>query len=466
MRVFTALRRESPKILPLFLPIMISQYAGVANGVIDAATAGRLGTQALAGIAVGAAVWVPFLVFYLGIIYGQLIAVSQLHGADDRENIRFVTQQGMYLGILLGVAAGGLLHLLSFRLGWFGVEPGMASVAGEYVRAVIWALPVAGALFAVRFYCEGQKQVLPVTVIAVLSVGIKALGNYVFMFGHLGFPGLGVAGCGLATLIEYMFFFILLVVYVSRARIFSGERLFSRLHRPDIAAMLRIARSGVPIGLCLTSEFLVFSVMTMFISHYGAEAAAAHQVAFNCMILFFSMAAAFSGAACIRIGNLYGARNAVALREAVTGIVSLSLILGCLLMVGMIVGARYLAVVFSSDALVIPLAVTLLQLAAVFQIADSMQVCLNGVLRGLGDVGVPFLYTTACYWLAGIPLGYALSGAPLPFGMSSPVALEAAGWWAALTVSLILACMFLGLRVRTQIWGRCGVVARLETAHV
>ncbi|WP_196772874.1 MATE family efflux transporter [Pseudodesulfovibrio alkaliphilus] len=465
MSIVSALRRETPIILPLFLPILISQYAGIANGVIDTAMAGALGTVELASIAVGAAIWVPFFAFILGTLYGLLIFVSQAFGAGDSESVNASTQQGMYLGVALGLLTTLILYLIASNISLFGVEAEIAEPASRYIKAVIWSIPVACMVFAVRFYCEGQKAVMPVTIIAVISVGFKILFNYMFMFGNFGMPAMGVAGCGLATICEYTAFLLMLVGYVSLAPRFSKQRLFGRLHHPNFSSILEITKKGVPIGLCFTSEFLIFSVMVMFISQEGAVAAAAHQIAFNCMILFFSMAAAFSSAACIRVGNLFGGGDKEKLRHAVSGIVSLSALIGCLLMAGMIFKAQELASLFTSDALVIPLAVSILYVAAFFQIADSMQVCLNGVLRGVGDVSVPFLYTTIAYWGIGIPLGYVLAGMPLPLGLAIPMNFGVVGWWLALTVALFIATAALGWRMRVMLWGKAGPVENLVAAQ-
>jgi MATE family multidrug resistance protein len=86
------------------------------------------------------------------------------------------------------------------------------------------------------------------------------------------------------------------------------------------------------------------------------------------------------------------------------------------------------------------------------------------VLRGIGDVSVPFLFTTVAYWFAGIPLGYVLSGMPLPFGVVSPVQFGVVGWWLALTVALFIATAALGLRARTMLWGKAGPVEKLVVA--
>lgn len=464
MSIVSSLRQETPIILPLFLPIMISQYAGIANGVIDTAMAGALGTTALASIALGAATWIPFLAFSLGAMYSLLIAVSQAYGGNDHDGVNKISQQGGYLGFGLGALAAFILYIISSNIEMFGVGAQVATLAAEYLKMVIWTMPIACVVFALRCYCEGQKAAMPVTVIAVLSVGVKALFNYLFMFGHMGMPAMGVSGCGLATICEYVFFLVMLIGYICFAPRFSEKRLFSKFYLPEMSSIWGLIQKGTPIGLCFTSEYLVFSVMVVFISQQGEVAAAAHQVAFNCMILFFSMAAAFSSAACIRVGNLFGSGDREQLRSAVSGIVALSAVIGFILMVGMIAKAETLASLFIDDLAVIPLAASILYVAALFQVADSMQVCLNGILRGVGDVTIPFLFTTVSYWVIGIPLGYVISGMPLPFGLIAPVEYGVVGWWIALTVSLFIATTLLGLRTQKMLWGKTGLVEKLEDA--
>lgn len=462
MTVLKALRSEAPKLLPLFLPIVVSQYAAIASGVLDSAMAGSLGSLALASIAVGVALWVPVKMFILGLLYGLIVFVSQAFGAGDREGVESATWQSLYLALIVGPLAGLALHVAAGQVGMFGMDSEMAGLAGRYVRAEAWGLPVLCLMLPLRFYCEGQKIVVPVTVMSVLIIGVKALFNYGFMFGGLGLPELGVVGCGVATVCTNVCFLALLAGYVCLAPRFAGRRLFAAWRRPDPAALARIARTGAPIGLCFMSEFLVFSVMTMFISRQGAVAAAAHQVAFNCMILFFSAAVAFAGAACIRVGNLYGGGDKAALRTSVTGIAVMSALIGCVLMAGMILNDEALAAAFIGDAAVIPLTVAILHVVALFQVIDAMQVGLNGMLRGIGDVGAPFVMTTAAYWLVGIPLGYLLSGAPLPLGLAPLAGFGVVGWWMGITVALFLVTLLLGLRVRAMFWGAAGPVEALR----
>jgi MATE family multidrug resistance protein len=453
MTLLGSLRREFVGIGPLFGPLLISQYAGIANGVVDTAMAARLGVMELASAAVGVAMWVPLQLFVLGVLYGMLMLVSQRFGAGDAQGTRQIACQGMWLGLGLGVSAALAVWGLSHHIAWFGVADDLVTLAGEYMRMTLAGMPFAGIAFALRFFCEGQKVVVPVTVISILMVGINALLNYGLMFGNLGLPALGLRGCGLATSVSSVCFMFMTALYICFALGSSGRDFFRHLYAPEWATIKIILAIGVPIGLGVTSEYLVFTVITLFIATAGAVAAAAHQICFSATMLLFATPSALSVAASIRVGNLRGRGDNEALRAAVVGIAAFSLLIGAVFTSVMTLCAEPFLRLFTSDTAVLPLAVSVLHVAAFFQLSDSVQVCLNGMLRGTGDTTVPFCLTTAAYWFFCLPLGYLLAGAPLLAGLGvSPAMFGIRGWWIALMISITLVAALLALRVRKTFW--------------
>ncbi len=314
---------------------------------------------------------------------------------------------------------------------------------------------------AVRFYCEGQKVVMPVTVISVIAVGFKVLFNFMFMFGNFGAQALGVTGCGLATFCGYAAFLLMLVGYVSLAPCFAGGRLFASLQRPDFPSIVAILKKGVPIGLCFTSEFLTFSIMTLFISRGGAVAAAAHQVAFNCMVVFFSMAAAFSSAACIRVGNLFGSGDKEMLRRSVAGIVSLSGLIGCLLMAGMVFKAeawlRSLPPTPSSSRWPCPSCMSPRFSKLLIRYRSASTACCAASVMSRS----PSCTRRRRIGLLAFRLAMSFRGCRSPLAGASG-AFRGCRVVLAFTVALFLATAALGLRARMILWGKAGRWRRLS----
>lgn len=458
MRAASVFRSELSKFLPLFGPLLISQYAQIANGIIDTIMAARLGPVGLGSVAVGVALWMPVYMFVIGVLFGTLIVIAQYYGSKDNENTLNSTWQGIWLGLTLSICAALFVYLVAAKMEWFGATTDMLGDSQNYVRMILLGFPFGATAVAIRFYCEGQGTVFPVTIMAVLVVGFNALFNYLLMFGNLGFPELGVQGCGLATSISMVMFLIMLLGYTSLSQRFKGVRILKHFRLPKIEFQKRIFKLGLPIGFGITSEYLVLSVITLFIGSTGALPVSAHQVTFSCMMLFFAIPASISFAASIRIGNLMGAGNPEAIRRSASCILSLCCLIGTVISILMFFKAESLAILIAKDAQIAVLAVGLIKLAALFQFSNSVQVCCNGLLRGAGDTAVPFAITASAYWLFCIPLGYILAGMPLPYGLSiSSDLFGIRGWWFALTISITLVAILLYLRVRRVFWVKLNV---------
>lgn len=448
MQLFQALRSHLRSMVMLAGPILISQYAYLASGMADTVMSGELGTVYQAGVAVGAAVWGPIQMFITGTLYGVMIVISQHFGAGRDREIFLTARQGLWLALFLGVAGSILVFLLAPNLSVLGVTDDVAEKAAIYLRHVGWALPFSSLAIGIRFYCDGQQNVVPATVISVSVVVINIILNYGLMFGKLGLPAMDVAGCGLATGISMCLSALLFAVYVSFSPKYQTKRLLVTWISPVYRELRTLMGIGLPIGVAMVSEFLVLSVIALCISSRGATAIAAHQIAYNFMMMLFAIPTSIAMATSILVGSEHGGGNrkgeqGVVLTSAVTGFC-----VGLLLTIFMWSGAETVASFYSRDEAVVVLAIHLLLAAALFQLVDAVQICLNGALRGIEDTVVPFLITSGIYWLVALPIGYAISGMPLPFGLNANLPdYGVAGWWFALVLGITLVALALAYRV-------------------
>ncbi len=449
MQFFQTLRRHLGTMLLLAGPILVSQYAYLASGMADTVMSGMLGTVFQAGVAVGAAVWVPVQMFITGVLYSVMILVSRHFGAEEHGDIVACARQGLWLALLLGVAASLILYLLAPHLTIFGVTEDVADKAREYLQYLVWGLPFSSMAIVVRFYCDGQKNVVPATVIAIIVVLANIGLNYCLMFGKFGFPAMDVAGCGLATGISMALSLVLFLLYVQKTPRYRSHRFFAAIAAPARRQIRDLASVGLPIGIAMVSEFLLLSVIALCISTSGATAIAAHQIAYNFMMILFAIPTSLAMATSIMVGNARGSGSRIEERGVVLTSVGTGLVAGLLLTLLMWLCAEPVAQLYSHDRAVIVLASELLLVAAFFQLVDAVQICLNGSLRGIEDTVVPFFITSGIYWLFTLPLGYVLSDMPLPFGLrASFPGYGVAGWWIALVLGIFLVALALGARVR------------------
>jgi MATE family multidrug resistance protein len=230
--------------------------------------------------------------------------------------------------------------------------------------------------------------------------------NYVLMFGHFGAPALGAVGCGLASAITMWIIALMLAIYMLVNKRYRPLQIFTRVAPLRPAVLKEIIVLGVPIAITITAEAGLFNAVSILMGTRGAAVAAAHQVAINFAATMFMIPLALSSAITIRVGHALGAGNAQAARySGALGIVLCAAFMTC--------SATFLLIfrdavvsVYTDDVSVTSIAIGLLLMAAVFQVADGMQIGAAGALRGFKDTRMPMAINIVAYWVFAFPLAY------------------------------------------------------------
>ena len=178
---------------------------------------------------------------------------------------------------------------------------------------------------------------------------------------------------------------------------------------PDVAAIGALLRLGVPMACSVLMEVGMFTAATLGVSRFGDAAVSSHQVALNIASVSFMVPLGLALAVTVRVGNAVGRGDHMGVRRAGMAGLSLTLATQSLSCAAMLALPVHIVRLYTADPLVLPGAVALLYLAALFQMSDGVQVVCNGALRGLKDARVPMLITGLAYWGVGLPLGWSLA---------------------------------------------------------
>lgn len=433
--------RESQLLLGLGLPIILTQVAQASLGFIDTLVAGRYSTLDLAAVALGNSIWMPLFLAVNGIIMATTPLVAHAIGAKNAGEVPTVFRQGLWISAFLGLLGLVLLRNADGILALMSVEATLADKTMEYLKAVAWGFPAMGLYQLLRCYFEGLGRTRPAMYIAFLAVAANAPLNYLLVFGKLGFPELGAAGCGIATaLVMWMMLFIGL--YLQRHR--STLRLphTDNLKLIDLSALIVFLKLGIPIGFSILIEASMFSIIALILAPLGTFVVAAQQITITVTGLIFMIPLSLAMAFTIRVGQLLGAGEYAHARFASKvgfGMTGLIAVVTSVLLWSF---AQQIAMAFSTEAEVIKLAASLLTIAALFEISDAMQVTAAGILRGYKDTSIPLLIVFVAYWGVGLPLGYILG---MTDWITAPMG--AAGFWYALVIGLTVSALFLTVRL-------------------
>ncbi|MGQ0634203.1 MAG: MATE family efflux transporter [Planctomycetaceae bacterium] len=430
-------RREARALLLLGGPVIGAQLAQISMSTVDAVMAGRLSPNDLAAVALGGSLWMPVIVFGMGMLMSISPIVAHDFGAGDYRAIGLHVRQGLWLSQIVSLASFLAIRSATPALGWFKVEASIIPTAVGYVHAVSWGLPAFSAFTVLRCYSEAVSMTRPILWVSLAGLVCNIVGNYVFMYGHLGLPRLGAVGCGVATALTLWLMLAGLALWIARHSYFHRFGAFARFEWPDRAGLWRLVRLGGPIGFSLLMEGGLFAAVALLLGRFGPEVVAGHQIALNVASITFMVPLGVATAVTVRVGQACGARDLnAARRSAVVG----SILAVCFMSLAATVMAllpRSIASIYTSDAAVQSVAAVLLVMAAIFQVFDGLQVTAAGALRGLKDTAFPMAITFGAYWGLGLPLGYLL-------GIKQECGAQ--GVWVGLIVGLAVAAVCLTAR--------------------
>jgi MATE family multidrug resistance protein len=388
-------------------PLIVNNLSIAGMHFADAVMAGRLGAEALAAVAVGASVWFLGFTVCLGLMMAISPITARRFGAGELSVIGRYTRQGLWLAAVLGLILITLAHLLAEPvLIFIGIDEGFRETTVGYVHAIIWGVPAISGFLAVRFTTEGIGFMKPIMYTSLFGLACNVFLNYVLMYGHFGVPAFGAVGCGMASAITMWLIMIVLGSILYFHPIYAPLKIFERVSPLRVPILKEIVKLGMPIGITITAEAGLFSLVSILVGTRGAAITAAHQIAINFASTLFMIPLAFSSAITVRTGHAIGAGYpAEARRAGLTGISMCALFMSF--------SATFLllfrdAVVnlYTSDASVQAIAISLLLMAALFQIADGVQIGAAGALRGYKDTKMPMVINMFAYWALGFPLAY------------------------------------------------------------
>jgi MATE family multidrug resistance protein len=424
---------EARAMLGIGLPIIIHNLALVGMGLTDAIMAGLLGAKTLAGVAVGSSAWAPVFLFSLGLIMAQSPTTAHLFGAGKQREIGRYARQMAWISQVMGWGGFFLLRNLHPFLQAIHIEPEILPVADGYLRAVAWGLPGLCLYQVLRFTSEGIGRTRVLLVVAISGLVVNGVLDYILMYGKLGLPAMGAVGTGYATAITQWLMFFGMLLYVGRRATYHPLAIFERFDWPEFAKLRELLFLGVPIAVSIFMESSLFSGVGLMMGTLGTDIVAAHQIALNYASFVFMVPMSVALAISVRVGHALGRGDRAEARLAGFTGIGVCLCFEVLSAGSMALLPHQIVGLYTHDAVVAGIAVSLLYMGAIMQISDGIQVSAMGALRGYKDTAIPTLITVLAYWGVGFPLAWAF-GIPMHLGPQ----MIWAGFIAGLTVAAVL----------------------------
>jgi MATE family, multidrug efflux pump len=434
---------EAGRLIRLGSPILVGQIAQTGMGTVDTIMAGNYGARDLAAIAIAQSIWLPVLVFFIGLFTATTTTVARHFGGGDLAGVKSAAQQSLWLAFFCAPLTIFLLLNSNLIIAHLGLEARVGAIAQDYLFYLCFGLPAANLFLAMRGFTDGQGITRPMMTVNILAFLCNIPLNYLFIFGSFGMPELGGAGCGLATGIVLWVQFVGLLVITRTHRSLKNFPLLPRFPAPDWSTLRRLLSLGLPSGMTGLAEVSLFSALSLIVAPLGTQILAANQVAISISGLIYMLPLSMGIAINIRVGIRLGANDHAGARYSSLVGASAALCFAVLSLSIILIWRQQIAQLYSTDPAIILGASTLLVYAAIYQIPDALQVAVISALRAYHDTRVPLLLVLLSYWIISIPLGWSLT-----WGIPGIEPLGAEGIWIGLVCGLICAAVMQSLRFR------------------
>ncbi len=441
-------------LLWLALPMIGMTLSRMLMGLIDFVMVSKLDTASQAAIYPCTLLLFTIACVGMGMAQGVQTFVSQAEGRGESQ------RAGAYLSQTIVIAAAATL--VSAPLAW--LCPAWVSILGgaghhpaevqqmevRFLTYALWSIGPMSACAGLESFYNGIKRPIIAFFAVLASLVTITVANYALIFGHWGFPAMGIAGSGLATLLAWCVRLCVLLVPLASRKL--DERYHTlRGFRPGGRQLLDIVRVGSPISfqwLVDIGAWLVF--VQLMVPPYGEVAMAAAGIAIQFMHLSFMPALGLGIALTTQVGNEVGAGRPeeAALRVRVARRV-ICTFMGAMALLFALAG-RPLAelLCFEQDSAVhgavVTTAASMLLWVALFQLSDAMCIVYSFALRGAGDTRGPAVLFAACCWGIFVAGGSLLLWLTPRFGYHGP--------WAMCAAYIIILGLLLMWRFNSRAW--------------
>jgi len=428
------------QVFSLALPVVLSSLLQRSVGIVDIFLVGGLGAASIA--AVGLAQVMVFVAMSIswGINIGVTVLVAQLWGAGRKTDAAKAAYQAMLLAVaaaviimLLGIPFGGRIAVL------LGADSELQGILAEYTIIIFSFIFFSIAINVLAGIMQGTGDTKTPLYATIIVNILHVLVAYPLIYGHLGFPKMGVQGAAIAIAVSEGMGAVFLFVRSLRKRFIIPDRHF------EMKYTIMTCRLGYPIFIDRLLQNIGALVFAKVVLLYGTAVYAAHQVGLAIEAFSFMPGYGIAVAAATMVGQNLGAGKPESARISAYEANRLAVILMAVMGLVFFFFPFALLRTFTSDPEVIRYGILYMKIVAFAQIPLAITLVLGGSLRGAGDTGFIMLATLGGMWCVRLPIAALLA---------TVFKAEIHIVWSVMILDWVVRMSILLWRYRKETWGR------------
>lgn len=429
-------------LLKLGLPVLVTQLGIIIVSFTDTMMVGAYGLNELAASAFVNNLFLVTVVMLLGFAGGVTPIIGALYGKGAHEEGGLMFRAALLVNIGMSLIFILVMGIIFFFLGFLGQDQEIMPIAEEYYLIILPSLFPMAIFNCMQQTCNGVTDTAtPMWIILGADV-LNVIGNYVLIFGHWGFPELGLAGAGWSTLAARTATAITIIfVYTisPRYRPYWRAALKSRSGRER---KLQIWKTSYPLMVQSGVECGLWSVGAVVSGWFGKVQLAAYQVMNTIGQLGFMTYMSFGWATSIRVANFTGVNDFISVRRVTKVGLHMILVLATLASLSFMFFTDDMVHYFTPEADVAAYALMMIPPLVLYQYCDGIQLTYINALRGTSRVK-PLLWISV--------VSYILVGISMLFIFANVLGMETIGVYYSFSAALLCAAILIVLTFRRTV---------------
>lgn len=429
------------EILKIGIPIMLGQACVIILSFADNIMIGWYGVDDLAASSFVNGIINLFIFTELGFACGLTPVVGSLFGKNDSRGIGAAVKNGLAVNGAVGIIGLVVLAIIYAFLDRFGQEPELLPIIRPYFIVVGISTIFALGFNTLKQFSDGICR--PVVAMCLLMGGnlLNIFGNWVLIYGKLGFPELGLLGAGLSTLFSRIAMLVVFAAWLMNSKSLKEYYQAFRQSKVSRKGIRRLFSLGYPLALQTGMETSTFTMSAVMAGWLGATTLAAHQVTLTISQICFMLMTGLATAVSVLVSNAYGQNDMKSVRGYASKGYFMILAVSVFFCTAIWLFRFPIVGMFTDSEEVTAIALSLLIVLFTYQFGDGLQLCFCNALRGIQDVKPIMLMAFVSYYLIAIPSAYLL-GFKAGLGIT--------GIWMGFPIGLTVAGIFYYIRFRRR----------------
>ena len=413
------LKKQLKKLtIPIFMEIALVMLVGF----VDTLMLSRYSDNAVAAVGLDNQIIALVFLVYQFVSMGAAIVCAQYHGAGLRRRLVQVVGIALVMNAVVGLVASAVLYFHAEDIvRMMGLREELVADGAAYLKITGSLSFFQSLAFAFSASLRSVDRVKGPMIVTALANAVNAVGDYVLIFGHWGFPALGVTGAAWATAVSRIVVFVLIAAIHFKTHIPKFPLVWFRpFPWGEVRNILKIGfpAMGEELSYCLSQV-----TITYFVNKISTNALVVRTYAVNCIMFVYLFCASITQGGDILVGHLVGRSRYTPAYLMGNYFLGRSMVITLTCSVLLALSGPWLFAALTKNPEIIHLGVIILWIDCVLEVGRVRNIFACGTLRATGDavyplvVGLIFQWGVAVGlgWLFAIPFGWGLVGAWIAF---------------------------------------------------